>query len=73
MYSIYNSGTSEKLINTVYKMHNKTTCNEKLCVSKCSKWYQWYVSNDRAVHYVINAILYITMLRKSMLKCMKIL
>ena len=34
MYSIYNSDTLEKLINTVHKMHNKTTWNEKLFDSK---------------------------------------
>ena len=31
MYGIYNSETSEKLINTVHKMHNTTTWNEKVC------------------------------------------
>ena len=28
---MYNSDTLEKLINTVHKMHNKTTWNEKNC------------------------------------------
>ena len=28
-YGIYNSDTLEKLINTVHKMHNNTTWNEK--------------------------------------------
>ena len=32
MYSIYNSDTLEKLINTVHKIHNNTTWNEKLFV-----------------------------------------
>ena len=30
MYGIYNSDTLEKLINTVHKMHNKATWNEKI-------------------------------------------
>ena len=30
MYSIYNSDTLEQLIDTVHKMHNKTTWNEKI-------------------------------------------
>ena len=34
MYGIYISETLEKLINTVHKMHNTTTWNEKLFVSK---------------------------------------
>ena len=29
MYDIYNSNTLEKVINTMHKMHNKTTWNEK--------------------------------------------
>ena len=34
MYSIYNSETLEKLIETVHKMHNSTTQNEKLFAGK---------------------------------------
>ena len=30
MYSIYNSETLEKLVNTVHAKHNTTTPNEKL-------------------------------------------
>ena len=32
MYSIYNSDTLDKLINTVHKMHNIITWNERLFV-----------------------------------------
>ena len=28
MYSVYNSDTLEKLVNTLHHMHNKTTWNE---------------------------------------------
>ena len=63
IYSIYNSDTLEKLINTVHKMHNKTTWSEKLFAGKLNNWYQWYLSEDRAVHYAINSILYIITLR----------
>ena len=38
MYSIYNSETLEKLINTVHKMHNTTTPNEKLFAGKLNSW-----------------------------------
>ena len=34
LYGIYNSETLEKLINTLHKMHNTTTWNEKLFASK---------------------------------------
>ena len=40
MYGIYNSDTLEKLINTVYKIHNTTTWNERLFVVKSDYWYQ---------------------------------
>ena len=68
IYGIYNSGTLEKLINTGHKMQNKTTWIEKLFVVKLNKWYQYYLSRDRAVHYAINSILYITTLREGYVK-----
>ena len=34
IYGIYNSDTLERLTDTVHKMHNKTTWNEKLIVGK---------------------------------------
>ena len=64
MYGIYNTDALEKLINTVHSMHNKTTWNEKLVTGKFNKWYQWYVSKNRAVHFALNLILYITTLRE---------
>ena len=67
MYSINNSETVEKLINTIHNMHNKTTCNENLFVGKLHKWYQWYLS-EGAVYYAINSILYITILREKYIK-----
>ena len=64
MYGIYNSDTLEKLINTVHKMHNKTTWNEKLFVGKLNNWYHWCLSKDGVGHYVINSLLYINMMRE---------
>ena len=37
-YDIYNSDMSEKLINTVHNMHNKTTGDEKLFAGKLNRW-----------------------------------
>ena len=68
MYSIYNSDTLEKLINTVHKMNNDTTWNEKLFVGNLNNWYQWYLSKDIVKHYVINSILYITTLKEKYVK-----
>ena len=43
MYGIYNSDNVENLINTVHKMHNKMTWNEKLFASELD---HWYISKD---------------------------
>ena len=67
LYGIYNSETIEKLINTIQKMH-KTTWNDNLFVGKLNKWFQWYLSKDRAVHNAINSMLYVTTLREKYVK-----
>ena len=59
MYSIYNSDTLEKLIDTVHKMYNKTTWNEKLFVVKLNDWYQWYLTKEGVQHHAISSLLYI--------------
>ena len=71
MYSIYNSDTLEKLINTVHKMHNTTTWNKELFARKLDHWYHWYLSKDRVAHYALNPLLYLTTMRESMLRCSK--
>ena len=66
MYVIYNSDILKKLIqfNTVHRMHNKTTWNEKLLDSKLDNWYNWYLSKEGVGYYAINSLLYITTMRK---------
>ena len=44
MYGIYNSDTLETLIDTVHRLHNQTTWNEKLFAGKKDDWYHWYLS-----------------------------
>ena len=56
MYGIYNSDTLEKLIDTMHKMHNKTTWNEKLFAGRLDLWYHWYLSKDGVGHYAINSL-----------------
>ena len=63
MYGIYNSYILEQLIDTVHKMHNKTTWNEKLFACKLNQWYHWYLSKDGVGHYGINSLLCLTMTR----------
>ena len=62
MYGIYNSETLEKLIDTVHKMDNSTTPNEKIFAGKLDSWYNWYLTKDGVGHYAINSLLYLRML-----------
>ena len=61
----------EKLINTIQHIHNKTTWNETIFVGKFNNWYQWYLSEEGAVNYAINSVLYITTLREKHIKMYK--
>ena len=64
MYGIYNSGTLEKLVNTVHKMHNVTTWNEKLFASELNHLYNWYLFRDGIGYYAINSLLFLTNARE---------
>ena len=39
MHGIYNSDTLETLIDTVHRLHNQMTWNEKLFAEKIDDWY----------------------------------
>ena len=41
MYSMYNSETLEKPIDTLHRMHNTMTWNEQLFSSKLDSWYNY--------------------------------
>ena len=64
MYSIYNSDTLEKLMNTVHNMHNTKTLNEKLFASKLNHWYNWYLFRVKFGHHAINDLLFLTTTRE---------
>ena len=42
MYGMYNSDTLEDLIDTVHKLHNRTTWSEKLFSGQIENWYNYY-------------------------------
>ena len=65
MYGIYNSDTLDQLIDTLHKMHNKTTWNEKLFASKLN---HWYLSKNGVDHYTINSLLFLTITREKYVK-----
>ena len=66
MYGVYNSDTLEDLINTVHKLHNKITWNEKLFAGQIKDWYYYYLTSRGVNQYAVNSILFLTTLRKSM-------
>ena len=71
MYSMYNSDTLEKLVNTMHNMHNRTPWNEKSFASKLNHWYNWYLSRDGIGHYAINSFLFLATTREKYVKMYK--
>ena len=71
MYGVYNSDTLKDLIDTVHRMQNFMTWNEKTFTGKLHDWMELY-SRDKGVHnYAINSILFLTTVRENTLECMK--
>ena len=68
MYGVYNSDTLEDLINTVHKLHNKTTWNEKLFAGQIKDWYYYYLTSRGVNQYAVNSILFLTMVREKYVK-----
>ena len=68
MYGVYNSDTLEDLIDTVHKLHNKTTWNEKLFLGQINNWYNYYSSSTGVQHYGINSLLFLTTVRQKYVK-----
>ena len=68
MYGVYNSDTLEDLIDTVHKLHNRTTWNEKLFSGQINNWYKYYSSSAGIQHYAINSLLFLTTVRENYVK-----
>ena len=68
VYGIYNSYTLEKLINTVHKIHNITTWNEKIFACKPDHWCHWYLLKGGVGYFAINSLLYLTIPREKYIK-----
>ena len=68
MYGIYNPGTLEALIDTVHRLHNQSTWNEKLFVGQIKDWYHWYLSVKGVSNYAINSLLFLTTTREKYVK-----
>ena len=68
MYGVYNSDTLTDLIDTVHRMQNFTSWNEKTFAGKFHDWREAYVKEDGIRHYAINAVLFLTTVREKYVK-----
>ena len=71
MYGVYNSDTLKDLIDTVHRMQNFTTWNEKTFAGKLHDWMELYSRGKGVCNYAINSILFLTTYKKNTLECMK--
>ena len=66
MYGVYNSNTLKDLIDTVHRMQNFTTWNEKTFAQRLHDWMELYSHDEGVDHYAINSALFLTMVRENM-------
>ena len=60
MYSVYNSDTLKDLIDTVHRMQNFTTWNEKTFAGKLHDWMEIYSQDEGVCNNAINSLLFLT-------------
>ena len=71
MYGVYNSDTLKDLIDTVHRMQNFRTWNEKTFAGKLHDWMEIY-SRDEGMHnYAIISILFLTTVREKYVRMYK--
>ena len=68
MYGIYNSDTLTDLIDTVCRMQNFTTWNEKTFAGKLHDWMELYSQDEGMHNYAINSVLFLTTMREKYVK-----
>ena len=68
MYGVYNSDTLKDLIDTVHRMQNFTTWNEKTFAGRLHDWMELYSHDEGVHHYAINSVLFLTMVREKYVK-----
>ena len=68
MYGVYNSDTLTDLIDTVHRMQNSTTWNEKTFAGKLHDWMEIYVQDKGMHNYAINSVLFLTTVREKYVK-----
>ena len=68
MCGVYNSDTLKDLIDTVHRMQNFTTGNEKTFAGKLHDWMEIYSQDEGMHNYAINSVLFLTTVQE---KCVK--
>ena len=68
MYGVYNSDTLTDLIDTVHRMQNFTTWNEKTFAGKLHDWMELYPQEEGIRNYAINSVLFLTKVRDKYVK-----
>ena len=68
MYGVYNSDTLTDLIDTVHRMQNFTTWNEKTFAGKLHYWMEIYAQDKGMCSYAINSVLFLTTVREKYMK-----
>ena len=68
MYGVYNADTLTDLIDTVHRMQNFTTWNEKTFTGKLHDWMEIYAQDKGMCNYAINSVLFLTTVREKYMK-----
>ena len=64
MYDVYNSDILTDLIDTVHRMQNFTTWNEKTSTEKLHDWMELCTQDEGVYNYAINSILFLMTIRE---------
>ena len=71
MYGVYNSDTLKDLIDTVHRMQNFTTWNERTFAGRLHDWMEIYLQDEGVCNYAINSILFLTTVREKYVRMYK--
>ena len=68
IYGVYNFNTLTDLIDSVYRMQNFTTWNEKAFAGKLHDWMELYSQEKGMYNYAINSVLFLTTVTEKYVK-----
>ena len=71
MYGVNNSDTLTDLIDTVHRMQNFTTWNEKTFAGKLHDWMEFYAEDKGICNCAINSVLFLATVREKYVKMYK--